>query len=184
MKSAAGPGVCVDLGCGKNKQPGCFGVDAVLLDGVDVVGDLSRGNIPFRTSSVRGVYCSHFLEHLEDPGALLKEIHRVLVPGGRLFLRVPHYSNYAGFNPAHRSFFGQNFFDIYDPDTDLGKRFDYFSDEKFRIVNKELRLFKTWKLPYTYLLQWLASWKPAAYECHFAFLSPAEEIYVEMEVLK
>lgn len=35
------------------------------------------------------VYSSHSLEHAQDPGCVLREFHRVLVPGGQLSLVLP-----------------------------------------------------------------------------------------------
>lgn len=59
--------------------------------GVDVVGNCaSLGQ--FADGSVDEIYAAHVLEHLgyhqELPGAI-RELHRVLVPGGRLRISVP-----------------------------------------------------------------------------------------------
>jgi 2-polyprenyl-3-methyl-5-hydroxy-6-metoxy-1,4-benzoquinol methylase len=35
------------------------------------------------------IVCSEVLEHLEDPGAALKEMGKLLTPGGRLFINAP-----------------------------------------------------------------------------------------------
>jgi len=40
------------------------------------------------------VLASHLIEHLNDPAALLTEVHRILVPGGHFFVTTP---NMAGF---------------------------------------------------------------------------------------
>lgn len=45
--------------------------------------------LPLPDSSEAFVLASHLLEHLADPIRALKEWHRVLRPGGTLFLRVP-----------------------------------------------------------------------------------------------
>jgi SAM-dependent methyltransferase len=45
--------------------------------------------IPVDDSSFDAVLLTQVLEHVPDPGAVLKELHRILVPGGRLFLSAP-----------------------------------------------------------------------------------------------
>jgi SAM-dependent methyltransferase len=47
--------------------------------------------IPLNSRSVDQVFCLDLLEHVTNDGQLLEEIHRVLVPGGRVFLSVPAF---------------------------------------------------------------------------------------------
>ena len=46
---------------------------------------------PFAPESFDAIWCSEVLEHLFDPGFALREMHRVLKPGGRLLVTVPHH---------------------------------------------------------------------------------------------
>lgn len=57
-----------------------------------LVHDLARG-IPFATDSVDAVYHSHVLEHLDRSTApgFLREVHRVLKPGGVHRIVVPDF---------------------------------------------------------------------------------------------
>src|SRR5262249_55505582 len=43
----------------------------------------------------------HVIEHLDRPFAVMKELHRILKPGGLLEIRVPHFSR--GFTHAEHS---------------------------------------------------------------------------------
>ncbi|HWA11447.1 MAG TPA: class I SAM-dependent methyltransferase [Opitutaceae bacterium] len=47
--------------------------------------------LPFADGEFAVVWCSEVLEHLFDPGFALKEMHRVLRPGGRLLATVPYH---------------------------------------------------------------------------------------------
>ena len=51
--------------------------------------DLSRSAIPYPDESFDFVNCSHVLEHVGNPIDALKEIARVLKPGGYLYLETP-----------------------------------------------------------------------------------------------
>jgi len=61
----------VSLDIDKNKNP-------------DIVGDAH--NIPFGDDSFNTILCTEVLEHLKDPKKAIKEMKRVLKPGGRLIL--------------------------------------------------------------------------------------------------
>jgi len=46
--------------------------------------------LPFASASFAVVICNHVYEHVEDPDALMAEIHRVLVPGGTCYFAGGH----------------------------------------------------------------------------------------------
>jgi SAM-dependent methyltransferase len=70
-----------------------FGTDNQLGDAVydyarvSFVSDLTR--VPVRTAEMDAVVCINVLEHVAEPGQALAEFHRVLRPGGRLYLVAP-----------------------------------------------------------------------------------------------
>lgn len=94
----------LDLGCGSNKQAGFTGVDSIAFPGVDVVADL-RGPWPWPDISVAEARSSHFIEHLTamERVHFVNELHRVLVPGGKCLLIVPHWASCRAYgDPTHQ----------------------------------------------------------------------------------
>jgi SAM-dependent methyltransferase len=98
----------LDLGCGAGRFL------ALLEDGVGVeiaeeAATRARANVPGADVRViedeslpvgHGefdlVWCSEVLEHIPDVGATLNEVRRVLRPGGRALITVPHHSRVSG----------------------------------------------------------------------------------------
>lgn len=81
-------GLRLHLGCGPNRLPGWLNIDA---HPAELALDL-RWPLPFATGSAELVFMSHVFEHFhypEEASAVLAEIHRVLIDGGRLRLIVP-----------------------------------------------------------------------------------------------
>lgn len=90
----------LDAGAGEGKYARHFGhcryvgVDLGVgspdwdYSGLEALADLST--LPFPDDTFRGAVNIVVLEHTRDPAAVLAEIARVLEPGGRLLLVVPH----------------------------------------------------------------------------------------------
>jgi SAM-dependent methyltransferase len=56
---------------------------------VDFVGDINEGLIAIKDSSFDYIICTQVLEHIKQPKKAFEEFHRILKPGGRLFLTAP-----------------------------------------------------------------------------------------------
>ncbi len=54
-----------------------------------IQGNLYR--IPFKENSFNKIFCSEVLEHIPDDLQALKEIYRILKPGGKLLVTVPNH---------------------------------------------------------------------------------------------
>ena len=67
---------------------------------LDIVSDIT--SIPVENGSFDAVMCTEVLEHVPDPVAALKEISRVLRPGGFMVVTAP-FSSLTHFSPFHFS---------------------------------------------------------------------------------
>ena len=72
--------ISLDLGCGNNKQKNHLGLDIKRNSSADIIADLE--NLPIRDCCINKVYSRRVLQHVEDYLGGLKEIHRILKPGG------------------------------------------------------------------------------------------------------
>lgn len=131
--------VVVNLGCGKTRIPGSIGVDAVPIEGfVDVVHDLNMCPYPFEDNFADEIHCYHVLEHLDDPVKKMEEFHRILKPGGKLFLRVPHFSSHGAFTDiTHKrpySYFS------FDPFLE-GAYHSWYTPFRYQLVDRKIKYF-------------------------------------------
>lgn len=87
----------LDLGGHKIKPAGSFNISSFNFNkcclninsekGADIVGDGAA--IPLKTESFECVVLSEVLEHVRAPQNVMKEVHRVLKPNGKVFITVP-----------------------------------------------------------------------------------------------
>lgn len=93
------------VGGGGCRTPGYVNVDLFLMPGVTVVADVQC--LPFPPDLFTRVECDAVLEHVRDPEAAMREIERVLAPGGYAHIVVPfchplhrHPEDFRRFTPA------------------------------------------------------------------------------------
>jgi O-antigen biosynthesis protein len=103
----------IDLG-GRFSRP--WGYESVDLKDADVVTDLTK-LYPFETDSIGVVRAFDFMEHVADKMHTLREIHRVLMPGGFLLSMTPSTTGPNGESgmgayqdPTHISYWCKNSF--------------------------------------------------------------------------
>lgn len=80
----------LNIGCGPYPKSGYVNVDIKEQFKPDVAHNLDSYPWPFADSSMNEVRAFHILEHLQNPFLAVNEIYRILKPGGRFILQVPH----------------------------------------------------------------------------------------------
>lgn len=101
----------IDIGCGREKEQGYFGIDAETLPGVDHAVDLNSNPLPFKDNSIDHIVTYHALEHFANLSHVINEMWRVSKPNGQIFVCVPYYSNHLNLtNPFHLHQFNEHSF--------------------------------------------------------------------------
>lgn len=132
----------INLGAGSEPTDGWVNVDWVDQQGIDVVHNLLEFPWPFKDGVADEMLARDVLEHMplfnskneSTPIKFIEECWRILQPDGRLFITVPHHeSKNLWIDPTHVRGYDEKSFDYFDPDTDLGKWYGYYSDKKFKV---------------------------------------------------
>ena len=120
----------IEIGGRMNARKGYTTVD--LRGPADIIADLN-GRWPFEDSSAWVIRAFDVLEHLKSPIHAMKEISRVLAPGGWLVGQVPSTEGRGAFqDPTHVSFWNENSF-LYYTNASWAKYID--TPARFQAVN-------------------------------------------------
>lgn len=174
----------LNLGSGTDVRPGWVNLDIAPLPGVDVVHDLSELPLPFPDASFSTIVAKDILEHL-DWIPVLRELHRILRPGGRLEITSPHFTSPATWiDPTHRAAFSIETFEFFARDGRFAGR-GYYFDFAFERVERARITFHRYRWqPWNYLVEPLVNAGPqvrAYYEETFlSRLFPAANIEVTL----
>lgn len=101
----------LDIGCGlgpyrskiESRGGTWIGID-LAGPGCSVEGDGMR--LPFANESFDGVLCAAVLEHLPEPELFLREVARIIRPGGKLFGYVSFLEPFHGISYFHMTHMG------------------------------------------------------------------------------
>lgn len=176
----------LELGCGSSKRDeDAVGVDILDMEGVDVVGDCLTFLKSLPDDSVDQIYSEHFMEHVDDPLAVLSESARVLKSGGVFRAVIPHFSNPAFYSdPTHRSYFGLYTFNYWVRTSHFRRQVpQYITPLPMELVQARHR-FKSARPFYVrhgikkVLSSWvnLSRWTQEFYEEHLCWIMPCYEI--------
>lgn len=175
MAKGAGNLDIADIGCGPSKHPGSVGVDVVAQAGVDVVHNLDQLPWPLEDGSFDLVLCNHLVEHVDDFVATVRELHRILKPGGYLIVRTPHYSHVDSFvDPTHKRHLTTESFSYF---TESGDKANWYAPEKF--VSDKVSLSFGSGL-FSQVGKLLSRLSMRKYEKYYCRLFPASTLYFRL----
>jgi len=91
-----------NLGSGpRTVHPDVLNVDLTSYPSVDLVADLT--DLPFEDGELDGALSTEVMEHIEDPDAVVREMHRVVKPDGYVYISLPFlYPFHASPSDFHR----------------------------------------------------------------------------------
>ncbi len=182
----------LNLGCGKDIRPAAAGwvnLDSAKLNGVDVVWDIEKLPLPFQDGEFGEILANDILEHIEYI-SVLKDLHRILKVGGKIIIRVPHFTSKNNFSdPTHKKLFSVVTFDFFvkNPAFSKLKERDYYFDFHFeRVASSKITFEKSsrWFFYNKWIIEPLININLKTkyiYEATFlARLFPAENIIIEL----
>lgn len=182
----------LNLGCGKNikisdDKNTWINVDWCKIPGLDKVCDLNKFPYPFEDNKFDEIYCSHVIEHLDNPIRVLNELYRISKNGGKIIIKVPHFSIYNSLSElTHKHCFGWQSLDPLSRKDSLGPN---YGSAKFEILNKKINfsrgsILKLFNLPLNFIINKILLFKFNFYERFFCYILPSEEIIYELKTLK
>lgn len=170
----------LEVGCGPERlypPPLSITLDINPAHNPDVVHDLEITPYPFPDNEFGAIYCLHVLEHIRNFVPAVTELHRILKPGGSLFVEAPYFTGvHAHADPTHVRAFTARSFDYFlegSPLTAFG-----YSAARFQSV--EYEIIVPGNNPLSRLLRRLIHRNIKRYEERWAYIFPRHTIRYEL----
>jgi SAM-dependent methyltransferase len=95
--------LCLSVGGGP-RRPHPILVNLIIapFPNVDIVADAHF--LPYCNDTTQAIFCEAVLEHLADPGSAVREMNRILVPGGLVHAVTPFLQPYHGYPHHYQNF--------------------------------------------------------------------------------
>lgn len=166
----------LNLGCGNDIRLDCINLDfKKWREGIDIAWDLEKTPLPFKDNEFNEIISLNNLEHITNFIPLVRELHRILKPSGKLSIVVPHYASFLTYlDPTHKRGFSLHTFDYFTSKTPM----EFYFDFKFSSVKSRL-LFA----PKLWILESLVNIHPylaTLYEKTLVFIVPPSGVGIEL----
>lgn len=172
----------LNVGCGHEIKKDWVNLDLAPLPGVDVVHNLDELPLPFSDASFDYIECIDIIEHVKEFPPVMRELHRILAPEGRIRIEGPHFTSYTWpTDPTHRRAFAINTFEFFASDSMHDR--DYYFDFAFsRVAVRKIGFQKVFYQPWNWAVEWIVNRHrklQAFYEATFlARLFPAHKVEI------
>jgi ubiquinone/menaquinone biosynthesis C-methylase UbiE len=172
----------LDVGCGVKKYPGSVGIDRLPGTAADIVHDLDQFPWPVGDSSFGQIRLIHVLEHVGDVIRTMEEVHRIGLPGARVVISTPHYTDFSSFcDPTHRWHLNSYSLRYFGEDH---AGFGYYSRARFREISVRVKLLALWRYAgFEFLVNALPRFRKF-WEHYLCFVVRGKVIDFELEVIK
>jgi len=115
----------IHLGSGKKYKEGYVNVDIEESVKADVYHDLNSYPYPFEENSAKEIIACHVIEHLDDQSTFLKELHRILKPGGVAIIECPIGGTWSSYHVNHKNNLTPYSFKILEPKSKWAFQFPF-----------------------------------------------------------
>ncbi len=173
----------LNIGCGRDIKKGWVNMDSAGLPGVDIIYNIEKIPLPFKNDEFDTILCQDIFEHIEYI-PVLREIHRILRKGGKLIIRVPHFTSRRNFDdPTHKKMFSIKTFEYFVKNSRANR--DYYFDFHFERIAERKLSFDKGKYLYNYIVEKIINsnrvLKDSIYEATFlSRIFPASNIIITL----
>jgi predicted SAM-dependent methyltransferase len=126
----------LNLGSGNDYKDGYINVDIGQCK-KDLEHDLEIFPYPFDNNQFDEILMQHCIEHIsrENFPKLVAELHRISIPGGKIYISAPYYLSRNAFTDfTHKNFMTEESFGYFDPTHQLRKLGKIYGlDQEFNV---------------------------------------------------
>src|SRR3990167_7118880 len=128
----------LSVGTGNLRYADTLHTDLLQIDGIDMQLDLEATPYPFNDNQFEIIYAMDVVEHVYNFFPMMAEFHRILKPNGVLKIRTScQWTKQSYCDPSHVRFQTLESYDYWDQSTPFGKKYGFYTKEKFKIILKK-----------------------------------------------